>query len=623
MSIGTPSSQAQWQGEEIDRALSSVRLFLQTPERASLAWPPSLELLAAVFELSRFEAELLLLCAAVELDPAVAADVAKEQGEGAVHPTFGLALARLSEPHWEALAPHAPLRRWELLSVSAGQTLLTSPLRIDERMLHFLIGVHAFDPRLTPHVTALVPGTPLVDSQRTIAARIEKLWRDSTQPVQLAGPDSGAKRGIAAVVAEALGCRAFVWSADSLPEAGELDRLLRLWQREAALSRAILVLDAERVDGPREQAAVERMAERIHAPLFVLVRERWSARVRPLLTFDVARPGRDEQLQLWRSVAAEKFAGVEDELRRVTAHFDFSAESIHATAARWRTAPDSSLWSCCRDSARAAMDGLAQRLTPSAGWDDLILGEDWKRTLRMIASQVRHRTRVYEEWQLAERGPSGLGITALFAGPSGTGKTLAAEVIARELDLDLCRVDLSQMVSKYIGETEKNIARVCEAAEQSGAVLLFDEADALFGKRSEVKDSHDRHANIEVSYLLQRMEVYRGLAILTTNLADNIDQAFLRRLRFLVRFPLPEAGEREAIWRRMFPPVVPLEGIDFARLGQLQVPGGNIRNMAVLAMFLAAERGSGVTMPLLLEAARAEYAKIERNLRDAETAGWV
>src|SRR6185295_18355823 len=166
----------------------------------------------------------------------------------------------------------------------------------------------------------------------------------------------------------------------------------------------------------------------------------------------------------------------------------------------------------------------------------------------------------------------------------------------RELDLDLCRVDLSQMVSKYIGETEKNIARVCEAAEQSGAVLLFDEADALFGKRSEVKDSHDRHANIEVSYLLQRMEVYRGLAILTTNLADNIDQAFLRRLRFLVRFPLPEAAEREAIWRRMFPPAVPLEAVNFARLGQLQVPGGNIRNMAVLAMFLAAEIGSAVTM---------------------------
>ena len=623
MPIETPASRAEWQGEEIGRALNSVRRWLQTPASAALAWPSSLELLAAVFELSRFEGDLLLVCAAVELDPAVAAAVAKEQGEGSVHPTFGLALARLATPHWEALAPHAPLRRWELLSVSAGQTLLTSPLRIDERILHFLIGVHAFDPRLVPHVSPLVPGEPLVDSHRTIAERIERFWQDSTAPVQLAGPDFGAKRGIAAAVAQALGCRACVWSADSLPEPGELDRLLRLWQREAALSRAILVLDAERVDAPREQALVERMADRVHAPLFVLVRERWSARLRPLLTFEVARPGREEQYQLWRGLAGETFPGTEDELRRVTAHFDFSAESIRAAVAAWQSSQANTLWSCCRESARAAMDGLAQRLTPRAGWEDLVLGEDWKRTLRMIASQVRNRSRVYEEWQLAERGPSGLGITALFAGPSGTGKTLAAEVIARELNLDLCRVDLSQMVSKYIGETEKNIARVCEAAEQSGAVLLFDEADALFGKRSEVKDSHDRHANIEVSYLLQRMEVYRGLAILTTNLADNIDQAFLRRLRFLVRFPLPEAAEREAIWRRMFPPAVPLEGVDFARLGQLQVPGGNIRNTAVLAMFLAAESGSGVTMPLLLEAARAEYAKIERSLRDSEIEGWV
>ena len=269
------------------------------------------------------------------------------------------------------------------------------------------------------------------------------------------------------------------------------------------------------------------------------------------------------------------------------------------------------------------MEGLAQQVTPRARWSDLVLGEDRIRLLRTIVAQVRNRARVHDDWQLAARGPSGLGITALFAGPSGAGKSLAAEVIAHELDLDLCRVDLSQMVSKYIGETEKNISRVCEAAEQSGAVLLFDEADALFGKRSEVKDSHDRHANIEVSYLLQRMEVYQGLAILTTNLADNIDQAFLRRLRFVIHFPLPEAREREAIWRRMFPAAAPLEAIDFPKLAKLQIAGGNIRNIAVLGLFLAAERDSAVTMPLLLEAARVEYAKILRSLRDAETEGWA
>jgi hypothetical protein len=622
MATARPAPKTQWQAAEMERAMSSVRRLLETREEAHLVWPPSLELLAALFELSRFEADLLLVCAAVELDPATAAAVGAEQGEGCVHPTFGLALARLADPHWEALAPHAPLRRWELLSMGAGRTLLTSPLRIDERILHFLVGVHAFEPRLAPYLTPLAPAAPLVDSHRAVAEQIERLWRESPRPVQLAGPDSQAKLGIAAAVAQALDWRGCVWNVDSLPETAELDRLLRLWQREAVLSRAILVLDAERVDTPREQAQAERMAERIGGPHFLLVQQRWSAQLRPTLTFDVARPCRDEQYRLWRASACERLGATEDELHRVTAHFDFSAESIRTVTAAWQASPSQTLWSCCRESARTALDGLAQRVPPRAGWDDLVLGDDWKRMLRMIAAQVRNRSRVYEEWRLAERGPSGLGITALFAGPSGTGKTLAAEVIARELDLDLCRVDLSRMVSKYIGETEKNIARVCEAAEQSGAVLLFDEADALFGKRSEVKDSHDRHANIEVSYLLQRMEVYRGLAILTTNLADNIDQAFLRRLRFIVHFPLPDAAEREAIWRRMFPSAVPLEGLDFARLGKLQVPGGNIRNIAVLAMFLAADRGSAVTMPLVAEAARVEYAKLERTLRDSEIEGW-
>jgi SpoVK/Ycf46/Vps4 family AAA+-type ATPase len=230
---------------------------------------------------------------------------------------------------------------------------------------------------------------------------------------------------------------------------------------------------------------------------------------------------------------------------------------------------------------------------------------------------------VYETWGFAAKSSRGLGISALFAGVSGTGKTMAAEVLANELQLDLYRIDLSQVVSKYIGETEKNLRRVFDAAEEGGAILLFDEADALFGKRSEVKDSHDRYANVEVSYLLQRMESYRGLAILTTNMKEALDSAFLRRIRFVVQFPFPDAEGRAEIWRRVFPAQTPTEGLDVLQLAHLNVAGGNIRNIALNAAFLAAESSQPVRMSHLKRAAGTEYAKLERPLSENETGGWV
>jgi SpoVK/Ycf46/Vps4 family AAA+-type ATPase len=236
---------------------------------------------------------------------------------------------------------------------------------------------------------------------------------------------------------------------------------------------------------------------------------------------------------------------------------------------------------------------------------------------------VRHRARVYEEWGFAARTARGLGITALFEGPSGTGKTMAAEVLAHALDLDLYRIDLSGVVSKYIGETEKNLAQLFAAAEGSGAILFFDEADALFGKRSEVRDSHDRYANIEVSYLLQRMESYRGLAILTSNLKSALDGAFLRRLRFIVHFPFPDAASRAQIWQRIFPGDTPTRALQPERLAQLNVSGGHIRNIALCAAFSAAERGEPVTMQHVLHGTRLEYAKLEKPLADAEIRGWM
>src|SRR5207248_1469423 len=269
------------------------------------------------------------------------------------------------------------------------------------------------------------------------------------------------------------------------------------------------------------------------------------------------------------------------------------------------------LWDACRVQARPGLDDLAQRIEPVADWDDLVLPEAQQQILREIAVHVRHRATVYESWGFGTRGTRGLGISALFAGASGTGKTLAAEVLAHELRLDLYRIDLSSVVSKYIGETEKNLSRLFDAAEEGGALLLFDEADALFGKRSEVKDSHDRYANIEINYLLQRMEAYRGVAILATNMKSALDTAFMRRLRFIVSFPFPSVVERTLMWEKAFPERLPSEGLEPGRLALLPATGGMIHNIALNAAFAAADRDVPVSMDIVMDVARAEFRKLE------------
>jgi SpoVK/Ycf46/Vps4 family AAA+-type ATPase len=266
------------------------------------------------------------------------------------------------------------------------------------------------------------------------------------------------------------------------------------------------------------------------------------------------------------------------------------------------------------------MDALAQRIDSRASWDDLVLPEPELDLLHQIADQVRHRAAVYQDGGFADRLSRGLGITALFEGPSGTGKSMAVEVLAHDLRLSLYRIDLSAVVSKYIGETEKNLRRVFAAAEQGTAVLFFDEADALFGKRSQVRDSHDRYANIEVNYLLQRMESYRGVAVLATNMRSALDQAFLRRLRFVVTFAFPAAAERRVIWARVFPARTRTADLDLDRLARLTATGGMICNIALNAAFLAARDATPVTMPLVLAAARAEFRKLELPVADSDFA---
>jgi hypothetical protein len=424
-------------------------------------------------------------------------------------------------------------------------------------------------------------------------------------------------------------------SSDTLPvAANEVETLRRVWEREAALSRSALLVEADPLevnDGARA-AALARFVDRAAGAILVASREPLRGLTRTTLRLDVAPPVLAEQRQVWVDVLGPRAAEVNGQIDDLVAQFSLSTQSLRGASAQAQGelhAPGSAeplatvLWDACRAQARSRLEDLAQRIEPTANWDDLVLAEPQRLALHDIAQQVRARATVYERWGFASRSARGLGITALFAGPSGTGKTMAAEVLANDLRLDLYAIDLSSVVSKYIGETEKNLRRVFDAAEEGGAILLFDEADALFGKRTEVKDSHDRYANIEVSYLLQRMEAYRGLAILTTNLKSGLDAAFMRRLRFVVQFAFPDAVQRAQIWSRVFPIETPAVGLDHAKLARLNVAGGNIRTIALNAAFIAAGANQPVGMAHLLRAASAEYVKLERALTDAEIGGWV
>ncbi len=619
-----------------------------TPEAAPVMehdHPAALETLCRLFDLSPFERDILLLCAGVELEAAFAPLCAAAQGDpGRDYPTFSLALAALPGAHWSALSPAGPLRTWQLIQVEPGRALTRCPLRIDERVLNYLVGVHHLDQRLAGLLRPLPAADGLVPSQQALAREIAATWAQAAGTgelpvVQLCGPQVEGKRAVAAAACALLGLELYLLPLAALPaDPGELDRLLRLWGREAALGEAALLIDCDGMEqpDPARESALARLVEASYGPLLLSSRERRGPWGRPALTYEVDKPSAAEQRALWQSVLGGDAAQLDGQVERLVTQFNLNAPLIAAAAqgALGRLASDpgeqrpdvaavgAALWEMCRLQARPQLDDLALRIEPAATWEDRVLPDEQRELLREICMHVRQRARVYEGWDFESKGKRGLGISALFAGLSGTGKTMAAEVLARELRLDLYRIDLSAVVSKYIGETEKNLRRVFDAAEAGGALLLFDEADALFGKRSEVKDSHDRYANIEVSYLLGRMEAYRGLAILTTNLKESLVAAFLRRIRFVVQFPFPDQAEREAIWRGIFPAATPTEGLDAARLAQLNVAGGDIRNIALKAAFLAAEAGQPVGMAHLLRAARHEYKKLERSLTGAEIRGW-
>jgi AAA+ superfamily predicted ATPase len=581
----------------------------------------ALDILGQRLGLSKFEQDVLLLCAAMEFDTRLPGLCARAQCDSArPYPTFALAMTLFHEPAWDAMSPQRPLRRLRLIEIhQPGATpLIASALRADERIVNFIKGLNYLDDRLSPSLQPFdaTDEPALPPSQQ---AQVDDIQRQlatgevgSRLPlVQLVGSDPSSKQMIARQIAARFNLTLLRLSADALPtDISEAKTFASLWEREHRLLPIALYIDAAEVDAPlldRSASPLNRFVARADGLVFLDVRDVLQIGAHAAICVDVTKPTPVEQRNQWTGL----LVGEDGTASRLAGQFNLNVAQIQRLAT---TSPhdDDELWNACRGVTRPRLEALAQRIDARATWDQLVLPAEEMAQLRNIAAQVRHRGRVYDDWGFRERLNRGLGISVLFSGDSGTGKTMAAEVVANELQLDLYRIDLSSVVNKYIGETEKNLRRLFDAADDGGAILLFDEADALFGKRTDVKDSHDRYANIETNYLLQRMEAYRGLAILATNLKSSLDKAFLRRLRFVVNFPMPQAAQRRELWRKAFPVQTPLASLDYDHLARLCVSGGNIHTIALNAAFASADSGQQITMPHLLDATRGEYGKLQK-----------
>lgn len=620
--------------------------------------PPTFEILARLFGLGPFERDVLLLCLAPEMNAHFERLYAYVQDDAArKYPTAGLALQLLvpdlvggsagaAESAWIGLAPDAPLRRFRLIQTEPawGTSWGNEPLRLDRRIGDYLLGVNHLDEQAAAYLRPVEFPGPLSRDQIETVERLERrlhAWSDRERipAINLTGAPGSGRLGIAHELCERLGVSLYALEPSRLPAGPERSASFRLLEREALLLPAAYYLDFTDTDHSNraEAAQAVELVRQIRAFLLLASRESLSSE-RVLQSIRVTRSNPSTQLVVWKAHLGEPSAKLDSDsahdaqdifLGKLVQQFYFGPQQIHRVirAAQEQAAlrnpedpvlTQNDVWLAARGQAARSMEGLAEKIEAKRSLDELILPVEPMQQIREIASQVQQRARVYEEWGFGARLSRGRGIAALFAGPSGTGKTMAAEVLARHLQLDLYRIDLASVISKYIGETEKNLRRLFDAAEESGSILFFDEADALFGKRSEVRDSHDRYANIEINYLLQRMEDYRGLAILATNRKASLDSAFLRRLRFLVDFPFPSLADRIRIWRGAFPEQAVVDPLDYEFLGRLEIPGGNITNIALNAAFLAAGEGAAVNMHHVLTAARREYAKMDKLVLESE-----
>jgi hypothetical protein len=585
----------------------------------------SLATLGDIFSLSALELNVLLLAVAPEIDPRYESifaylhnDVTRKK------PSIGLAVRLFlggDSVCAEALRcfhSTGTLLREHLLTLN-GDCFPSRTITADTRLASFLLGGDLLDERLLPWTTIEGGGAELPFPPDTV-----RIWRRAFKDMVRAGglmllrgrPGAGKRTIVASICQQNKTPLLVARPSDIQPTT------LGLLRREARLRNAAVYLALppgsllETVLGAFENSRVtivcgsHRRHDDDHLADY---------------SFDIPALASGVQRNLWHNAFEMPGEGVDE----VAAKFSLTAGQIAragrdaARRSKLRGADrisEEDLHHAARNQAGSGLLRLATRVELSFGWDDLVLPQHLIAQLHEICTHVRHREKVYHQWGFSSRLGPARGIAALFAGPSGTGKTMSAGVLARELGLELYRIDLATVVSKYIGETEKNLSRIFEEAEDSNAILLFDEADALFGKRSEVKDAHDRYANLEVAYLLQRMETYSGVAILATNLAANLDEAFARRMAHLVEFPFPDASLRERLWRKSIPARAPLSTtVNFTMLAnQFHISGGNIRNITLAAAFLASEQDCAIGMEQLIRAIARELEKIGRQPSRAE-----
>ncbi len=624
--------------------------------------------LAHLFDLATFDVDVILLCLASELDRRYERlyaylhdDVTRRQ------PTVDLALNLLcpdldSKVAARARLGHAaPLRRQHLLQLiddpnQRPSTLLAQNLQLAPRIAHYLLDNDEVDERLQPYARLVTP-TNTLDDLHFPAAFQQQLHGLMTQ-AQSDGGDlilycQGAygvgKQSVAAAFGQPLGAPLLVVDGQQLAARTieEFTTLLQLLDREARLQGALLYWEAFDAllsdDKAAHLACLLPLLAAHPGPTFLAGDVTWEpADALHGVTFvrlSFPQSGYAERLALWHRALADDPAATLDPAVDLAALankfrlsggqiYDGAATARHLAYARAPAAPaitQADLHAACRLQSNRRLAELAQKIEPHHTWDDLVLPADHMAQLREIYQQVQYRTQVYDDWGFDQKLALGKGLNILFAGPPGTGKTMAADVLAHTLGLDLYKIDLSAIVSKYIGETEKNLARIFAEAASSNAILFFDEADALFGKRTAVKDAHDRHANVEISYLLQKMEEYEGVVILATNLRKNMDEAFVRRLHFTIEFAVPDVADRLRIWHQIWPAATPrAPDLDIEFLAQrIDVAGGNIRNIALAGAFLAAADGGVITMQHLIQATRREYQKMGKAVTSAEFAEYA
>ncbi|MCB0010839.1 MAG: ATP-binding protein [Anaerolineales bacterium] len=621
----------------------------QTEVSRQAGIPMLLDQLVETFCLTPAETDALLMVLAPELDPRYERLFAYLQDDVTrKRPSVDLVLNLLTGSFSEKLslrelfAPHGTLLGSQLVNIFADSgareaTLLAHYLRPAGNVIAFLLGQHGLDEQLSGFAR-LSDSRQFRPSPRVQYDLVEKLASVAAEKPLLSfrGSYGVGREETALCLAHQLGRPLLTLDLEALGASNlGLGGGLALALRDGRLHSAILYLtgwDSLLKDDRSPESTLRQLLA--YPELVILTGEQdWQPAGRDYSTdglrrrhifqvhFDV--PNFENRLSVWEHYLGER----ELDLSQVANHFRFSPGQIEdaiATAqdlARWEDEPlaEAHLFEASRIHSNQKLATLATKIRPRYTWNDIILPGDTFQQLHEMVNTVARKHIVYGQWGFDAKLALGKGLHALFAGEPGTGKTMSAEIMANELGLDLYKVDLSTLVSKYIGETEKNLDKIFSEAATSNAILFFDEADAIFGKRSEVKDAHDRYANIEVSYLLQRMETYDGVVILATNLRANLDEAFTRRLHFAIEFPFPEPVDRERIWRVTFPKKTPIgEDVDFKVLSQrFRLAGGNIKNIILAAAFLAAENENAVSMVHLLHAARREYQKMGRLIEES------